>query len=71
MVIQASKNTPTDPVMDRAERDWWVRQVHQLPRVRVEKVVAVREALRLSRYDNEQILSETIERVERAIVPAS
>ena len=71
MVIQTSENTPTRPVMDRAERDSWVRQVHQLPSVRVEKVVEVREALRLNRYDNDQILSDTVERVERAIYPTS
>lgn len=71
MVSQTSENTPTRPIMDRAERDSWVRQVHQLPNIRVEKVVAVRAALRRNRYDNDQILSETIDRVERAIAPTS
>ena len=71
MVSQTSETTPTRPILDRAERDSWVRQVHQLPNIRVEKVVAVREALRRNRYDNDQILSETIERVERAISPTS
>lgn len=42
----------------------WKRVVEGLPVVRVEKVVAVREALRNNRYDSEAILAETVARVE-------
>ncbi len=41
----------------------WKRVVEGLPVVRVEKVVAVREALRNNRYDSEAILAETVARV--------
>lgn len=41
----------------------WKRVLEGLPVVRVEKVVAVREALRNNRYDTEAILAETIARV--------
>jgi hypothetical protein len=41
----------------------WKRILQELPVVRVEKVIAVREALRHARYDTEAILAETISRV--------
>ncbi len=45
----------------------WKRLLRELPVVRVEKVIAVREALRHARYDTEAILAETISRVGNEI----
>jgi len=45
----------------------WVQAVRRLPAVRVEKVVAVREALRRHGYDNEQIIAETVGRLSNDI----
>lgn len=41
----------------------WKRVLRELPAVRVEKVIAVREALRHACYDTEAILDETVSRV--------
>ncbi len=40
-----------------------LERVRRLPEARIEKVQAVRDALRNNAYENEQILSETIERL--------
>ncbi len=45
----------------------WVRAVHRLPVVRVEKVIAARDALRRHCYDNEQILAQTVERLSNDV----
>lgn len=63
MVLEASKTAQSADDAWEEEVRRWVRVVHQLPAVRVGKVVAVREALRQNRYDNEHILEETIKRL--------
>jgi predicted metal-dependent RNase len=63
MVLEASKTARWANEAREEEVRRWVRVVHRLPSVRVEKVVAVREALRQNRYDNEHILEEMINRL--------
>ena len=49
--------------LSQQELSFWVQQVRRLPLARVPKIVAVREALREHRYDNEEILTATIDRL--------
>lgn len=42
---------------------YWLDRIRQLPMIRVEKVVAVREALRDRSYDSPTILDVTIDRL--------
>ncbi|UCC29997.1 MAG: hypothetical protein JSU86_17575 [Phycisphaerales bacterium] len=41
----------------------WMEMVRRLPAMRVEKVVAMRAALRSSSYDNEHIFEQTVARL--------
>ncbi len=65
MAFRHTAADQSQPSIDsrRDEVARWVRAVHRLPVVRVETVVAVRDALRRHRYDNERVLTETIERL--------
>lgn len=43
----------------------WVELVHRLPEVRLDKVAAVREALRRHIYDDSRIFEVAIDRLSR------
>lgn len=42
----------------------WVERVHGLPGTRDEKVRATREAIRRNAYENEQVLDDTVARLD-------
>lgn len=51
------------------ELDDLLRQARELPPVRIEKVVTVREALRYNLYEDDQKLDETVRRVAPELDP--
>lgn len=64
MASRASKRWPHEArdSLDEQLRQWkWILQ--KLPPVRVEKITAIREALRHGSYENEHILAETVTRL--------
>lgn len=59
-----AKNQPTrrkDTTPDHPPAlEYWVKRTHELPEVRVDKVRATREALERNAYESDQILDDTI-----------
>lgn len=45
------------------ELRYWVGRVHRLPVVRVDRIVATRDALQRYCYDDQRVLATTIDRV--------
>ena len=40
--------------------EYWVKRTHELPEVRIDKVRSTREALERNAYESDQILDDTI-----------
>ncbi len=45
----------------------WKRLVQDLPQVRIDKVMATRDALRRNHYDEEQVIIETVVRLSNDV----
>lgn len=43
--------------------EYWVQRTHELPEVRMDKVQSTRDALARNAYESEQILDDTIARL--------
>ena len=64
MSSQTPDNVQMSHGLRREEVEHWLDVARRLPDVRMHKVVSTREAVRRNNYDdNEQILSQTIERI--------
>ena len=64
MSSQTPDNVQVTHDLRREDVEHWLDVARRLPDVRMEKVTSTREAVRRNSYDdNEQILSQTIERI--------
>lgn len=64
-ITEADRRKTTD---SRAEElRYWVERVHELPDVRMDEVIATRNALRRNCYPGKQVLEEAINRLSNEI----
>ena len=52
---------------DHGEIKGWLKAVHELPRLRRDKVDRIRQALQDHSYETERMLDETIDRLSRDV----